>query len=181
MIPTFVNLHIAGYANRCYSFQLKNNGVIPVNIINRFNDWVYLPHSNSVVYPGQNIYLEPGQELVLSPVAGGIGANSSPNNAVKFTHHTLPGNDNFDTNVNKYTQANYTLRVLITDPYANGNNFGNNGIAYKLVNFVYGATSSNYPDVYIKSQNDADMSNLIDGITDSGFSNPDNLIDVLYQ
>ena len=183
-IPTYAILDIPGYGNRCAIFQLKNIGDVESKFQNSFNTFVYLPHNNTKVGPGQTITLPVGTELVISPYAGNPG---SPNNigdvgySVGFTRHTLAGNAGFDPNTNKFTIAQYELRVIITKPYANGNAFGNDGRANALNTYSRPATISATYGAKIWSQKDTDYNAKTYGITDSGFGNADDLLDVLYE
>lgn len=184
VIPTYSLLSLPGSANRCYSFELTNSGNIPAKMTNQWRGFIYIPSQNITVNPGGVFTLQPGQSYYIGPDAGPpgfFGNNTDVHETCRDSQHLLPGNASFDSNTNKYNQSYYTLRVLVSGNFANGNNFGNDGRAYGIDIYSAQARSSNFQELKIWSQSDANA-NKTYAITNVGnTNNTDDLIDVLFE
>jgi len=121
VIPTYARLKI-NRAPLAYGVRLRNDGEIPVKLKNRFGAGMYYYDKDSnVKYAERNeiIELHPGKLIFLN----GDGEHSSSNVAGMLwgVALTLPGNAAFNTDLNRYTVANYTFNVSYKDaPVNNG-------------------------------------------------------------
>lgn len=154
LIPTSVNLHLGGYQTRLYSMYLINAGTADALLYNSFQPGTVLQVNNP---SGGTVSVYQGQYFTLNPsgiyYVGGT-SNSFPGNAVAqaatFVGISLPGNDQFDTSLNKYKNANYILGVSLTTPYDPGGHIPN---STGHVDIGFNVSSNVIPaDFYLNSE-----------------------------
>jgi len=182
VISTYATLKFGGYANRLYSLQMWNSGVITAKFKNKFNSRVWVENNstspnNTWIEPLEEIALDPGAWFVIDPAAridslkpvDILKSSTIPSVCVQFTELTFPGNSSFNVNTNKYEAANYQMRVVVNGNLNNGDNYWNNAVALTLpglyVAAYTNANSSKWKIVSVPSKGAQ-----ADGITDSGAS-----------
>lgn len=184
VIPTFWMLRFDGWYNRLYNFTLTNRGVIPVKITNTLSGSLKYG-SGQFCPPGQSVIIQPN-EVVYLPNSLDETAAGDPNSIVAGRYLYLPGNANYDSTTNKYTNAVYHVRPVVSGSFAPNNNFHGDGVSANFdADIVKPAYASGYASARFRSQSDVSeygSGGFDDGIHGVGNTDgSDDLIDIVLQ
>lgn len=101
-----------------YRLTIENKGVIPVKITNTLSGFIRHANSGALYAPGQTFILNPNEIMAVDEDNPG-----DPQAVLSYRSILLPGNNNYDSNTNKYTSGTYHIRPVLRNIVIDHHNF----------------------------------------------------------